>query len=711
MKPLLLSLAVGQAMLLTITPAFANESPADENVHVLETIEVIANANEEGYASTHAEYVTKSTTPLFETAQSISVVGAEKLTEKQATTLAEAVESVAGVQSGQYGRRGWDDLIIRGQLASGQILLDGMRTATSRNFLNGLEISGLESVEVIKGPATVNFGQMMPGGAVNLTTKRPRNENFARATLSYGSEEFKHATVDVNYAPNGTSKGAFRFNARISDQNDATDYVYFKNQYFAPSYSFNFGENTDLVVTASAQFREYLRQQGLPLVGSLYPNSNATYGRNRFAGEPDAVTKDTVYRFGYNFIHNFSNDWKLRQNFSYANRESDADSILARGNIFQDLNSTQVTLLRSITEQLKKDDMFTLDTSFGGLAKTGSLEHHLLFGLDTLNERSHYIRKNWNYSNLNLNNPVYGVGIKNRQTANDNNINYLRFLGFYLKDNIYYRNWILGLSARHDWTQVETYNVNTSSTSKNSDNAFTGSTSLMYNWNDWLAPYMSFSTSFLPNTDQDENGSLLDPEKGRQFEVGVKLQSPSKRIQGAIAYYDLTRKNVAEALTATNGSTYYDLIGEQRTKGFEAEVSGSLNEHWNINAAYSYIPTAKITQSTNANDIGRRFNLVPKNSLTLSSRYFFNSDHTGWNIGASARYVDERISSRGNAYAALPSYVLYDALAGYEAKHWGASLSVKNIFDKAYFSGTTPNATLVNFGEPRNIRFNLNFKY
>ena len=221
---------------------------------------------------------------LFETAQSISVVTNQQIEQKQAKTISEALEGVAGVSSGQYGRRGWDDFIIRGQISSSQTYIDGLRVQTSDNVLRAEDISGLESIEVVKGPTSVGFGFALPGGLVNLTTKRPQAETAYRGTLSYGSYNLREGTFDINYAPNNTEKGAFRLVGRVSDQDDPTDYVYFKNYYIAPSYNFDLGEKNDLSVIASYQHREYVRQQGIPHGNS---STYKSYSHNLFFGEPD----------------------------------------------------------------------------------------------------------------------------------------------------------------------------------------------------------------------------------------------------------------------------------------------------------------------------------------------------------------------------------------------------------------------------------------
>ncbi len=673
-----------------------------EVVQTMETIEVTASADD-AYVATQANSVLKSDKPLFETAQSVSVITREQLDQKQATTLTEALNGVAGVSAGQYGRRGWDDMTIRGQLTSSQVLVDGMRTATSTNFLNSMDISGLESVQVVKGPASVGFGQMQPGGVINLATKRPKAENFNHVNLSYGSYDFKQGTFDMNYAPNGSEKGAFRLNGRISDQEDATDYVFFKNHYLAPSYNVNLGEKSDLVLMASYLHREYIRQQGLPVHRDAYK----TYDSSLFFGEPEYTVNDETYRIGYEFAHHFNNDWKFKQNFSASVREADAEVILAQGTSPVQANGN---MNRQLNDQLKKDTIFSLDSRLQRVFNVSKHhQHDVNIGLDAFKERSHYIAKNYRYSAINLNNPVYGAGSRLAQTANNNNINRMQYLGLYAKDQMTLNDrWIIGLAGRHDWTLSETYNVNTAETIKNSDNAFTGNASLMYKWNDKIAPYMSYATSFIATTDLGENGQLLNPEKGEQFEVGLKFQSANQQIQGALSYYDLTRKNVTEAVT---GENYSIQIGEQKTKGFEFETTASLSDQWNVLATYSYIPTAKTTESLTTSEIGRRINHIPKHAYSLSTQYFFEPSHLGWFVGGGVRYQGEREASRGTIRVDLPAYTLFDVQAGYEAPRWGANLAIRNLFDEDYYVGTTPNASMIMFGEPMTARFNLKFKF
>nr|WP_228150463.1 TonB-dependent siderophore receptor [Acinetobacter puyangensis] len=669
-----------------------------EEAQVLPTIVVKAEAETDPYAAIKATSVLKSDAPLFETAQSISVITEKQLQQKQAKTVAEAIEGIAGVTSGQYGRRGWDDFIIRGQVSSSQTYVDGLRVQASDNVGRSEDISGVQSIEVVKGPTSTGFGFALPGGLVNLTTKRPQAETFYRGSLSYGSYALKDGTFDINYAPNQSAKGAFRIVGHVSDQDDATDYIYFKNYYIAPSYNFDLGDKDELSVIASYQHREFIRQQGLPYSDGDYKN----YPHGLFFGAPNLSNTVDNYRFGANYTHYFDHDWTLKSNFAVNQTDADNNPILAGSSNILPL------IKRTVERQIKDDLNFTLDNNLSRHFDWGKTQYDFMIGLDMMHERSDYERRRRTLSAFNADNPVYTV-IEPATTTIAHQIIDTQYMGLYLRNNFKIDDhWIIGLSGRQDWTQVKVDDLFNDTEFKNSDSAFTGSASLMYQINDMLAPYVSYSTSFFPVSDTGEGGILLDPEEGEQIEAGVKFQAFNQKLQGYVAYYDLTRKNVTES-DSTLG--YSVQIGEQKTKGFEAELAAALTSQWNVNATYSYIPTAETTDSTTASDIGKRINHVPKNAASLSTQYYFSPDQLGWNIGAGVSYQGARSAQRGTYYVPLSNYTLYDVKAGYEAKHWGANFSIKNMFDKEYLVGTTPNAQLVSWGEPRTFRLTLNFKY
>ncbi|QNX87742.1 TonB-dependent siderophore receptor [Acinetobacter seifertii] len=696
------------AIFSLMTASHADETAEQQNsASVLPTISIQAQKESTSpYVATKATSALKSDAPLFKTAQSVSVVTREQLDQKQARTLADALEGVAGVEAGELGRRGWDDFVIRGQTSSDSVYVDGLRVG--QNTYVATELSGMDQVQVLKGPASINFGLVAPGGMVNLVTKRPEAENFARASMTYGSYSLKEGTFDLNYSPNNSEKGAFRLNGRIADQDDPTDYVYFKNYYISPSYNFDLGDNTDLSIIASYQHREYIRQQGLPVIGTLKDNPNGAIDRSLYIGDPNFGKYEAdVYRTGYTFKHAFDNGWSFNQNFAVQKTEMDGTAVFAQTKKFwADSSYTTINRANNSRHQVIDNLSFAIDNRLNKQFDLYGMQHDINIGVDAFQEKSDYTNDKYDIGNLNIYDPVYGQKVTLKQNVRD--INRLKYLGFYLRDRIQLNDqWLLSLSGRQDWAQTQSTSLVTSSASKQSDNAFTGSASVMYTLNDIVAPYVSYATSFTPNSGTDVNNNPFKPEEGKQVEVGMKLQSPDQRIQGAIAWYDLKRQNVLVTDTANSG--YKAQRGEQLTRGIETELSAEILEGLKLTAAYTYTIDAEISKDANSSNVGKALDNIPEHAYSLSARYKFDpTSKLGWYVGGGFR--GETYKTVDGLDVHIPGYTVFDTEAGYDAGHWGAQLAIRNLFDKDYYAGAL-NENLVTLGNPRQINFTVKFNY
>jgi len=700
------------AIFSLMTASHAEEITEQKNsTNVLPTISIQAQKEPSStYVATKATSALKSDAPLFKTAQSVSVVTREQLDQKQAKTLAEALEGVAGVEAGKLGRRGWDDFVIRGQTSSDSVYVDGLRIGQSSPTPSvAAELSGMDQVQVLKGPASINFGLVAPGGMVNLVTKRPEAENFTRASMTYGSYNLKEGTFDLNYSPNNSEKGAFRLNGRISDQDDPTDYVYFKNYYISPSYNFDLGDNTDLSVIASYQHREYIRQQGMPVIGTLKDNPNGAIDRSLYIGDPNFGKYEAdVYRTGYTFKHAFNNGWNFNQNFAVQKTEMDGTAVFAQtgSNFWADSSYTTINRANNSRHQVIDNLSFAIDNRLNKQFDLYGMQHDVNIGVDAFQEKSDYTNDKYNIGNLNIYNPIYDQDVTFKKNVRD--INRLKYLGLYVRDRIQLNDQLLlSLSGRQDWAQTQTRSLVNSNTSKQSDNAFTGSASVMYTLNDIVAPYVSYATSFTPNSGTDVNNNPFKPEEGKQVEVGMKLQSPDQRIQGAIAWYDLKRQNVLVTDTANSG--YKIQRGEQLTRGIETELSAEILEGLKLTAAYTYTIDAEISKDANSSNVGKALDNIPEHAYSLSARYKFDpASKLGWYVGGGFR--GETYKTVDGLDVHVPGYTVFDTEAGYDAGHWGAQLAIRNLFDKDYYAGAL-NENLVTLGNPRQINFTVKFNY
>ncbi|MBF7682238.1 TonB-dependent siderophore receptor [Acinetobacter sp. B5B] len=687
---------------------------AASNTHTTETLPTLAVTAETNgntnYAAKTAASGLKSETPLFKTAQSVSVVTSEQLEQKQASTLSDAIGDIAGVSAGNRSRRGTDDIIIRGQSASNQVFIDGLRQTNSSDV--AVDLSGIDQVQVIKGPASVNFGQSLPGGIVNLVTKRPMANSFATADLTYGSYNFKEGQFDLNYSPNQTKEGAFRLTGRVADQKDEVDYVYFKNFYISPSYNFDLGDQAKLSVIASYQRREYMRLQGIPILGTLKNNPNGPIERSAYLGEPSfGPYKGNVYRFGYTYNYDFGNELSFEQNFAVRKAEVDGRFVSMTQWVG---NSRYSTITRRAQAQNNDNLNYTIDNQLKKNLNFSHSQHQILAGVDGMHEKREQNNFDCKVANFNFYKPAYYTGVDCSKPASPVNTTVTtQYVGLYLRDQINIQDkLILSLAGRYDWVKSENDNFVTSIKTSQNHQAFTGSGSALYNINNWVAPYVSYSTSFFPNSGTDKNGSSFDPQKGKQLETGFKFQNDSQSLQGSIAWYTLALDNVLVSDPLATGFNITD--GQQKTKGIEAELAANLSDQLRINASFSHMYEAKTSKDTSASKVGQRLENTPENTYSLSTRYYTQSDSLGWYIGGGVRGESSKPIT-GDTSVKVPRFSLFDTEAGYNALHWGAQLSIRNLFNKEYYAGTIANRNndnrLVALGNPRQINFTLKFKY
>lgn len=665
----------------------------------LPTVDVVADGvNDTRFKATQSQ-VNKSNTPLSQTPQSVSVVTRSMLDSQQAVSLADALENVPGVVAQQYGRRGWDDLIIRGQVASDSLYLDGLRTTASSRVAE--QLFGLQQVEVLKGPGSLLYGLVLPGGLVNMVSKRPQGNDFANVDVTVGSHDFYQTTVDMNKSLSENGKQAFRINGLISNSNDATDNVWFKNRYIAPSLSLDLGARTDFTILTSYQERSYVRQQGLPLSGSINSNVNGALPRSLFIGEPGArpyAANET--RVGYALTHRFDDGWTLNNNVRYQQFEMSGQ--LVANNV---LSSTGRSLTRTGTDQTYEGQTFSIDTNVQRSFNTGFGKHEITLGTDYLNSREDTLSYTCTVAALNVYNPVYGARLNCPTTPNTYTSTSIRDTGLYARDNIRFgERWQLLTGLRYDNVSTYSTNLRTGAHTDTPASATTGSAALMYELLRGVRPYISYATSFYPNSGTDVSGGTFKPETGKQWEAGVKFDLDEGRTSLNVAVFDLRRRNVL--VSDPNNTGFNIAVGEQRSQGGEISVTSDLRNGLSLNAGYSY--TAAIVTDDGgqrSTTVGQWLDNVPRHNFTTSARYRFKGQLAGWEWNGG---VHGQSMMRTNGYT-LPGYVLADTGVAYNAERWRAALNVKNIFNTHYYAGGLARA--VASGDDRTILLTLGYRY
>ncbi|MDH1521688.1 TonB-dependent siderophore receptor [Achromobacter mucicolens] len=690
------------AAAIVLAAPFAAVAQADDSPVQLPAVRVTGDddAGQDGLFNPVAPpAVNKSSVPLSKTPQSITVVPRAVLDAQQAQTLADALHNVPGVVANQFGRRGWDDLIIRGQVASDSLFLDGLRTAASNRVAE--QLFGVEQVEVLKGPASLLYGQVLPGGLVNMVSKRPRAETFAEAATTLGSHEFRQATLDMGTPLSDNGKAAFRVNALAMNSNDETDHVWFKNRFIAPSLSLDLGPRTDFTILTSYQERRYIRQQGLPIVGTVQSNPNGAIPRDRFTGEPGQDPyRGYQSRVGYALTHRFDNGWTVNQNARW-------QSFTLNGQLVANglLRADNRTLRRTATDQHWDGDTITLDTNAQRRFDTGFGAHDITVGVDYLRTRENSLSYNCSVRDLDVYQPVYGSPINCPANPRTDSSTTVRAIGVYARDQIALgERWNAVFGLRHDTASTYSTDHLTQSREDSSDNAITGSGALMYEIAPGVRPYISYATSFYPNSGTNVDGNTFKPESGRQWEAGVKIDLDDGATSITVAAFDLERRNVLQADPVNDG--YSIAVGKQRTRGAELGWASDLGNGLSLMGGYAYLSAVVVDDggqvpSTN----NTRLNSVPRHSFNVTARYRMQGSLAGWELTGGLRAEGSRYTYGYD----IPGYLAADAGVAYDAGRWRAALTMNNLFDKQYYAGGVRNA--VALGNGRTTLVSLALRY
>lgn len=662
--------SVSLGALMTAAPALAQDDAVDELV-------VTAPL----YVPSGETTASKSQTPLVEVPQSVTVISRDQIDLLDWSTLGQVVRYTAGVTGENYGpdeRVDW--LTVRG--FNPVQYIDGLQAAIGSITNTGLDLYGAESVEVLKGPSSVLYGSTPPGGIVNITSRRPKDEFGGEVEVQLGNREHKQVNFDVTGGL--TDNVSARLTALYRDKNTQISGVSSERTYIAPALTFRPTDATKITLLSYYQDDE-VKGDGrgfLPASGALLPNPVGQASSTTNLGETSYNRfKREHYAIGYDAEHRFDNGVSLQQNLKLTHLESDDRGLFGNGLLAD--NRTVSRYSFSFAEDV---DVFAVDTRLKAKADTGALRHDIIGGVDF--RRYDIVGASafaFGVPNTDLFNPVQGLAITAPPlTVFSDQVQYQT--GLYVQDQIKLDNWIATLAVRHDW--VETKN-RLAAGAKVKDNEFSYRAGLSYVFENGLVPYAAFSKSFQPVAGATFTGALFDPTTGEQFEAGVKYDArglpPGVKLFTTLAAYKLTQQNVSTADPVNTGFSIQ--TGEVEVKGLEAEVVGRINERISFNASYTYTDS-EVTKS-NGPDLGNRLPVTPKHKLSGLVDYTFQDGPlAGFGASLGARYTSDTAGNLQSAFAPVvftnPSVTLWDASAHYDLNDWRVAVTASNLFDKEY---------------------------
>ncbi|CAI1835806.1 Ferric hydroxamate uptake [Serratia liquefaciens] len=668
------------------------------------------------YAAKQSVTATKTSTPLIKTPQSISVITQEELQTKRPATIKNALNYTPGVMTGNSGSSSiFDSVMIRGfNNVSQNIYLDGLKLQGDMYADSKVDPYFLQRVEVLRGPASVLYGKSNPGGVISSVSKRPQKQPLHELQLQAGNHHEWKTQFDFSDALDDEEALAYRLTGNYYEAHSQQKGEREKRYAIAPSLLWQPSDKTSLLFQLSLQNEPRTGYYGwLPSEGTLTSGEFGKLSPSFNEGEPSYNRFERQQRtVGYQLDHAFNDTWSFHQAVRYQHTKVNWRSIYGNG-LCNPMTCMGVapqqygtTLSRATMVSDERLNGLTTDTRLEGKLNAGSWRHTLLMGIDYSQLRNDLQNKMGSAAPLNLVNPQYGnhdvLYFGDTHTINKNHQ-----LGTYLQDQAEWQNWVFTLGGRFDHSVVKTHEssnmTGAESSSSITDNEFTWRGGVNYVFNNGIAPYVSYSESFEPNSGNSLSGQAFKPSRGKQYEAGIKFIPDNAPVSASIAAFQLTKDN---NLRRDALNPYYNVQeGKIRSRGIEIEGKAALTYNLNLIASYTY---THAEFRDNSGNNGHTPAMVPKHMANLWTDYTFNQGWlNGLSLGGGARYVSSTPGDDGNNFK-VPSYTVFDTAIKYQLddipglENAEIALNVNNLFDKHYVSSCFTNNTC-SWGAERQI--------
>ncbi|GAB6387748.1 TonB-dependent siderophore receptor [Stutzerimonas marianensis] len=672
----------------------------DGDTAVLDEVVITAeDAKEEqnGYRTRRSASATKTETPLAEIPQAVSVIPTTVLDDLGSPRIEKALDYAGGVaRQNDFGGLTMYEYSIRG-LATSEFYKDGF--SVNRGYMNPPDPSNVERIDVLKGPASSLYGRGDPGGTLNIVSKRPLEDRFARIDLSAGRWDRYRSSLDVNTPIDAEGTMLYRMNLAVEDSQSFRDYRSGERQFFAPSFSWAISPETRLLVQA-----EVIRNRQVFDRGVVAPNNRlGSVSRADFFGEPgDGDIENNNETLQAELEHDLNTSWTVRLASHYkqgrlSGGATEASSLHADG--------------RTLNREYRYRDFDWQDSitqlELRGLVYTGAVEHNLLIGTEYERyAKNENLLRSSPVSQIDIYQPVYGQPrppFNPARSTNRHELVHARSLN--LQDQMRFSEKLFGvIGARYDHYEHRLDNEVSGKRTEQTHEKITPRIGALYQFTPEVGVFANASQSFKPNSGADRSGAVFDPEEGVGYEAGFKLDLLNSRLGMTIAAFHLTKENV---LTADPLDAAYQVAaGEVRSRGVDLQLTGQLTDEIRVIGAYAYVD-AEVTKD-NTLERGSRLLNVPEHSGSLMGVYeFLDGGLRGLELGGGVNYVGDRSGNVADSGFELPAYTTVDLLARYKAtEDLTLGVNLNNAFDRTYYERSYSNVWVMP-GEPRNLSLSL----
>lgn len=677
------------------TATLAVSSIGNQALAAEETLVVTAGSSEDpaaplkGIVATRTLSATKTAAEIVKTPQSVSVVTRDQMRALDVTSVSQALRYSAGVFTEYRGSSNRNDEVFVRGFSYVPKFLDGLSYgATASSQTGTFDPWLLERVELVRGPASVLFGQVNPGGLIAMTSKRPVSQPIHELQFRTGNHHLAEGAFDFGGPLSDDGRLLYRLNGIARTQNSQVEDYKETRMAIAPALTWYPDDATRMTLLTSYQkdpdagYRNFLPRYGTveSIDGSYIPRdfnvSDPSYNQS--------WREQTM--IGYEFEHQPDDTFTLRQNARYATIKQKYRYL-----VYSSSPANSSVLSRRAQHETRQTDEFGIDNQLEAKFASGQVAHTVIGGLDykTSKDKQYLGRAGGSQYDLDWRSPTYGVSVdESAFSPATNEQQNLDQAGVYVQDQLSWQNWELLVSGRYDWAEVRTTDFTDASSTQQNDNKFTWRTGLLYAFDFGLSPYISYSTSFEPNlqTNRAPGVGPFDPSEGKQVEVGVKYQ-PDPNALITLALYDLTQSNVA---TYNSAAGWFENSGKVRSKGVEAEAHATLFENLNLIASYTYTD-AETVNTTVVGTEGKTPARIPTHMASAFTSYTLpDGALKSLTAGVGVRYIGTSYGDAKNTFK-VPAVDLYDAMVSYELGELNSSLkgaqvqfNVNNIADTRY---------------------------
>lgn len=704
------------SMLFGTNYSYANSSTTD-SIRTSNVTEVTINSRRD--PDTMAT-IGKSKIKEMDLPQSMMLIDEKMMKQQQVGSMTDLLKNANGVYimgtTGGYQ----EEIASRGSaITSTNTFKNGIR------YFGGMktELSGIEKAEILKGNSAILFGNVAPGGILNLVTKKPQFTNGGSIGFTYGSFDKLKPQFDVYGALNKKQTIAFRLNTSYEQSNSFRKEVSSEMFYINPSLLFNINKKTSVLIEG-----DFSNFETTPDFGAGIINYEIVeIPRERFLGVSWGKFKAKQSLVSTKISHQISRNISVSSLTGLRNYNTELFSN-ARPNSSGSVISSNGTWKRNLQRSQVSDKYFIQQFDVNANFKTSFIKHQILLGADFEN----YITSTLNYNNYTKYDSVNVFANYNPQneatiptlTKNTDTDNPVARMGFYFQDLISLNKYVkvlAGIRYSSITAASDIYKFSDSTTTKTrkTDNAISPKFGLVIQPNDHQTIFASYSNSFVVNTGVDINGKALNPSIVDQYELGIKNKFFNNRLSIQLTGYQILNSNLAQ-ISLENGNSnnnIKELAGETKTNGLELDFIYQPNPFFNITSGYSFTET-KYTKS-NTYIIGSELRYNPKNTANMSINYTI---HTGklknLQLGLMNTFIGDRFAGRStrltvqnDTYKLIPlsSYFILDATASYMYKNWNVKAKLANLTNELNYNIHDDNS--LNPIAPINYSVSLNYNF